>query len=54
MPEITGVRERRGKALVSVDGERWAELDSGVAAENGLREGAVLSSEELGRVRVAG
>ena len=54
MPEITGVRERRGKALVSVDGEAWAELDGAVAAENGLREGAVLSSEELYRVRVAG
>ncbi len=54
MPEITGVRERRGKARVSVDGEFWAELDSAVAAESGLREGAVLSSEELARVRVAG
>jgi len=54
MPEITGVRERRGRALVSVDGEVWAELDGAVAAENGLREGAVLSSEELYRVRVAG
>ena len=54
MPEITGVRERRGKALVSVDGEVWAELDGAVAAENGLREGVVLSSEELHRVRVAG
>ncbi len=54
MPEITDVRERRGKALVFVDGERWAELDANVAAENGLREGAVLASEELGRVRVTG
>ena len=54
MPEITGVRERRGRALVSVDGEMWAELDGAVAAESGLREGAVLSSEELYRVRVAG
>lgn len=54
MPEITGVGERRGRALVSVDGEVWAELDGAVAAENGLREGAVLSSEELYRVRVAG
>jgi regulatory protein len=54
MPEITGVRERRGKALVSVDGEVWAELDGAVAAENGLREGAVLPSEELHRARVAG
>ena len=54
MPEITGVRERRGKALVSVDGEVWAELDGAVAAESGLRKGAVFSSEELYRVRVAG
>ena len=54
MPEITGVRERRGRAIVSVDGERWTELDAGVAAENGLREGAVLSAEELRRVRVVG
>lgn len=54
MPEITGVRERRGRALVSVDGEVWAELDGAVAAESGLREGVVLSSEELYRVRVAG
>ncbi len=54
MPEITGVRERRERALVSVDGEVWAELDGAVAAENGLREGAVFSSEELDRVRVAG
>ena len=37
-----------------MDGERWAEIDAAVAAENGLREGAVFSSEELGRVRVAG
>ncbi|MDQ4127539.1 MAG: recombination regulator RecX [Actinomycetota bacterium] len=54
MPEITGVRERRGKALVSVDGALWAELDAAIAAENGLTEGAVLSSEELYQVRVAG
>ena len=54
MPEITGIRERRGKALVSVDGEVWAELDGAVAAEGGLREGVALSSEELYRVRLAG
>ncbi len=57
MPEITGVRERRGKALICVDGAVWAELDgAAVAAEGGLllREGAVLSSEELYRLRVAG
>jgi regulatory protein len=54
MPEITGVRERRGKARISVDGEFWAEIDAGVAIESGLREGATLSSEELHRVRVTG
>jgi len=54
MPEITGVRERRGRARVSVDGEFWAELDAAVAAESGLCEGAVFASEELLRVRVAG
>ena len=54
MPEITGVRERRGKARISVDGEFWAEIDAAVAIESGLREGAELSQEELDRVRVAG
>lgn len=54
MPEVTAVRERRGRAKVSVDGEFWAELDAAVAIERGLREGAVLSPEELGRARVAG
>jgi regulatory protein len=54
VPEITDVRERRGKARVFVDGEFWAELDAGVAIERGLREGAAFSSEELSRVRVAG
>jgi regulatory protein len=42
MPEITGVRERRGKVKVFVDGEYWAELDAGVAIESGLREGAAF------------
>ena len=42
MPEITGVRERRGKARVFVDGQFWAELDAGVAIERGLREGAAF------------
>ncbi len=54
MPEITGAKERRGRTGVCVDGEFWAELDSGVAIESGLREGAAFSWEELGRVRVAG
>jgi len=54
LPEITGVRERRGRSAVSVDGEFWAELDSSVAIESGLSEGAALSWEELNAVRVAG
>ena len=54
MPEITGVKERRGRAKISVDGEFWAELDADVAIERGLREGAVFSSQELAEARVAG
>jgi regulatory protein len=54
VPEITGVRERRGKARVFVDGEFWAEIDAAVAAERGLREGVTLSPEELDEARVAG
>jgi regulatory protein len=54
MPEITGVRERRGRARVFVDGEFWAEIDAGVAAERGLREGVALSLDELDAARVAG
>jgi regulatory protein len=54
MPEITGVRERRNRARVFVDGEFWAELDAVVAAESGLREGTEFSPEELERVRIAG
>jgi regulatory protein len=54
MPQITGVRERRGRARIFIDGEFWAEIDAGVAAERGLREGVSLDLEELGEVRVAG
>jgi regulatory protein len=54
MPEITGVRERRDRARIFVDGAFWAEIDAGVAAERGLREGVALSLEELSEVRVAG
>ena len=53
MPEITGVRERRGRARIFVDGEFWAEVDAGVALELGLVEGADFSPEELERARVA-
>ena len=54
MPEITGLRERRSRVRVFVDGEFWAELDAGVAAESGLREGAAFSTDELDLLRVAG
>jgi len=54
MPEITGVRERRGRARVFVDGEFWTEIDADVAAERGLREGVTLSLEELSEARLAG
>jgi len=54
VPEITGVRERRGKARIFVDGEFWAEVDAGVALERGLVEGSDFSPEELDRARVAG
>ena len=54
MPEITGVRERRGKARIWVDGEFWAEIDAEVALERGLREGVALGLEELDGARAAG
>lgn len=54
MPEVTGIRERRGRVRVFVDGEFWAEIDGGVAAERGIREGTDLSEEELNETRVAG
>ena len=51
---ITGVKERRSRTRVFVDGEFWAELDSGFVAERGLYEGTTLSHEELAEARVAG
>ena len=54
MPVVTGVLERRSKAKVFVDGEFLAELDSEVAANRGLFEGAVLSQAKLDEARVAG
>jgi regulatory protein len=54
MPEITRVRERRGRARIFVDGEFWAEIDADVAIERGLREGVALGLEELEAARVAG
>lgn len=54
MPEITALRERRGRARVFVDGEFWAEIDASVALERGLYKGAELSDDELREARVAG
>jgi regulatory protein len=54
LPEITGVKERKNKARVFVDGEFWAELDEGVVIERGIREGTELSDEELSELRIAG
>ncbi len=54
MPEITGVRGRRGRARIFVDGEFWAEIDADVAVERGLREGVALSHGELDEARMAG
>lgn len=54
MPIVTCVLERRGRTRIFVDGEFWAELDPGVAAERGLSEGVALSREELTEARVAG
>src|SRR5918994_2677772 len=54
MPEITRVRERRGRARIFVDGEFWAEIGADIAVERGLREGAVLGLEELETARVVG
>ena len=54
MPEITCVRERRGKARIWVDGEFWAEIDAEVALERGLREGVAFGPEELDEARLAG
>src|SRR5918995_5016963 len=54
MPVITGVKERRGRTKVFVDGEFWAEMDSGFVVERGFYEGAALSHEELAEARVAG
>jgi regulatory protein len=54
MPEITGVRVRRGRARVFVDGEFWAEIDADSAIERGLREGVALGLAELAEARIAG
>src|SRR4028119_2286423 len=52
-PVPLGAGRRDGVKLV-FDGEFWAELDAGVAAERGLSEGLALSEEDLSGARVAG
>lgn len=54
MPEVTKLKERRGKARISLDGEFWAEIDSLTVTERGVREGDTLSSDELHEIRLAG
>lgn len=54
MPLVTRLTGRRDRVKVFVDGEFWAELDAGVAAECGLSEGTTLSEEDLVEARVAG
>ena len=54
MPLVTRLTGRGDKVKVFVDGEFWAELDAGVAAERRLSEGTTLSDEELAEARVAG
>jgi len=54
VPRVTGIRERQGRARVFVEGELWAEIDAGVAAERGLYKGATLSDGELEEARIAG
>lgn len=54
MPEITGISERRNHARLYVDGEFFAEIDSGAVLDHGLYKGLSLSQEELDEARVAG
>jgi len=54
MPEITGISERRGRARLYVDGELFAEIESGAVLDHGLYEGLSLPQEELDEVRAAG
>jgi regulatory protein len=54
MPLVTRLVGRRDRVKVFVDGEFWAELDAGVAAERGLSEGIAFSEEDLAVARVAG
>src|SRR3712207_1507464 len=55
MPLVTRMAGgRRDRVKVFVDGEFWAELDAGVAAECGLSEGTAYTDEELAEARVAG
>lgn len=47
MPEVTRLREKRGRVMVEVDGEFYAEIDSSVAEERGLVEGFDVPDKEL-------
>lgn len=54
MPEITGISEKRNRARLYVDGEFFAEIDSGAVLDYGLYKGLSLSQENLDEARVAG
>lgn len=54
MPEITGVSEKRNRALLYVDGEFYAELDLGAVLDYGLYKGLSLTQDELEEARFAG
>jgi regulatory protein len=54
LPEITGVKDRRGKSRIFVDGEFRAEIDSNVAVERGLFEGVMFPEDELEESLFAG
>lgn len=54
MPVVSGLRERRGRTKVFLDGDFWAELEAGVVAERGLYEGLEIPAGALGDLRVAG
>lgn len=54
MPEITGISERRNRVQLYVDGEFFAEIDSGAVLDYGLYKGLSLSQEDLEEARVAG
>jgi regulatory protein len=54
MPEITGISEKRNRALLYVDEEFYAELDLGAVLDHGLYKGLSLTQDELEKARFAG